>query len=165
MKILVINGPNLNNLGKRDSKHYGNLTLPKIYNLLKIEAKKLNCELEFFQSNHEGDLVDFLQKKAKSAKGILINPGALTHYGYSLYDGLVDTNLPIVEVHLSDISKRKEIWRRKSIIKPIAIRQIAGKKEKSYLEGLNFLVKYIKLQNDTHLPDSQLQKRKINFKT
>jgi 3-dehydroquinate dehydratase-2 len=143
MKILVINGPNLNNLGKRDKQYYGSLTLAEIYKLLEAEAKKLNCELEFFQSNHEGALIDFLQKKAKGAKGILINPGALTHYGYSLYDGLVDTNLPIVEAHLSDISKRKEAWRRKSLIKPIAIKQIAGKKEKSYLEGLGELVKFL----------------------
>ncbi|MFH1565074.1 MAG: type II 3-dehydroquinate dehydratase [bacterium] len=147
MKILVINGPNLNNLGKRDKAYYGDLTLAKIYSLLKVEAKKLNCELEFFQSNHEGALIDFLQKESKNANGILINPGALTHYGYSLYDGLVDANLPIIEVHLSDIKIRKEVWRRKSVIKPIAIKQIAGKKEKSYLEGLIFLVKYIRSLN------------------
>lgn len=144
MKILVLNGPNLNNLGKRDKTHYGSLTLDKISNLLKDEAKKLNCELEFFQSNHEGALIDFLQKESKGADGILINPGALTHYGYSLYDGLVDASLPIVEVHLSDIKTRKEAWRRISIIKPIAIKQIAGKKEGSYLEGLGELVKYLR---------------------
>jgi 3-dehydroquinate dehydratase-2 len=143
MKILVINGPNLNILGRRQAKHYGSLTLAKINNLLKIEAKKLKCSLEFFQSNHEGALIDFLQKKAKSADGILINPGALTHYGYSLYDALVDTKLPTVEVHLSNIKKREESWRRKSIMKPIAIKQIAGKKEKSYLDGLKYLVKNI----------------------
>lgn len=143
MKILVINGPNLNNLGKRNKTHYGDLTLTKINSLLEAEAKNLKCELKFFQSNHEGALIDFLQKESKSSNGILINPGALTHYGYSLHDGLVDTNLPIVEVHLSDIKTRKEAWRRKSIIEPIAIKQIAGKKEKSYLEGLEFLVKLL----------------------
>lgn len=143
MKILIINGPNLNNLGKRDKTHYGALTLAKINSLLEAEAKKLKCELKFFQSNHEGALIDFLQKESKNVDGILINPGALTHCGYSLYDGLVDTNLPIVEVHLSDIKTRKEAWRRKSVIKPIAIKQIAGKKEKSYLEGLGELVKFL----------------------
>lgn len=143
MKILIINGPNLNRLGKRDKEYYGNLTLKKIQTLLKTEAKKVSCQLQFFQSNYEGALVDFLQNESDSADGILINPGALTHYGYSLYDALLDTHLPIVEVHLSDIKSRKELWRQQSVIQPLTIAQFAGEKEQSYLAGFKFLINHL----------------------
>lgn len=143
MKILVINGPNLNMLGKRNKKHYGTLTLSAINDVLKKTATEKNCELLFFQSNHEGALIDFVQKHARNTDGILINPGALTHYGYSLRDALIDTKLPIVEVHLSDITKR-ESFRKIDVLDGIVIKRVMGLKEKSYTEGLKELIAYIK---------------------
>jgi 3-dehydroquinate dehydratase-2 len=143
MRILVINGPNLNMLGKRDKKHYGSDTLEAIERKLTEKGKALGCQLTFFQSNHEGAIIDFIQEKTKGAEGILINPGALTHYGYSLHDSLVDSGLPVVEVHLSDISAREE-WRRISVISDIAIKQVSGLKTESYLVGLEALAGHIR---------------------
>jgi 3-dehydroquinate dehydratase-2 len=145
MRILVINGPNLNMLGKRDTKHYGSDSLAAIEQKLAEKGKALGCQLSFFQSNHEGAIIDFIQEKTKGADGILINPGALTHYGYSLHDALVDSGLPVVEVHLSDINAREE-WRRVSVISDIVIKQVSGLKTKSYLLGLEALAAYIRSQ-------------------
>ncbi len=138
----MINGPNLNFLGRRDQVHYGGMTLRQIETLLHKRAAQLGVKLVFFQSNHEGALIDFIQAQSPSAQGIIINPGALTHYGYSLHDALCDTNLPSVEVHLSDILKR-EPFRRSSVIKAACVKQIMGKKEKSYILALEFLAKHI----------------------
>ena len=143
MKVLVINGPNLNMLGRREAKHYGTDTLQSIEQALTEKGKALGCELTFFQSNHEGGILDFIQEKARGADGILINPGALTHYGYSLHDALVDCGLPVVEVHLSDIHARED-WRKISVIADVAIRQITGLKTQSYLLGLEALVEHIR---------------------
>jgi len=145
MKILVINGPNLNMLGKREPAHYGTYTLESIEQALTEKGKALGCELIFFQSNHEGGIIDFMQEKTSGADGILINPGALTHYGYSLHDALIDSGLPVVEVHLSDINAREE-WRRISVISDIVVKQISGLKTKSYLLGLEALVEHIRSQ-------------------
>ena len=145
MKILVLNGPNLNRLGIRNKKHYGIVTLDTINKMLKDIAKKLGGELLFFQSNHEGELIDFVQKYQTDAEGILINPGALTHYGYSLRDALVDTQLPIVEVHLSDINKR-EPFRKIDVLDGIVVNRVMGMKEKSYTVGLEKLITYIKMK-------------------
>jgi len=145
MRILVINGPNLNMLGRRDPEHYGTDTLESIERALIEKGKALGCELVFFQSNHEGSIIDFIQEKATGADGILINPGALTHYGYSLHDALVDCGLPVVEVHLSDINAREK-WRRISVISDVVIKQIAGLKTQSYLLGLKTLVEHIRSQ-------------------
>lgn len=145
MRILVINGPNLNMLGKRETEHYGTDTLASIEQTLAEKGKALGCELIFFQSNHEGGIIDFIQEKTIGAEGILINPGALTHYGYSLHDALVDSGLPVVEVHLSDIQAREE-WRKLSVISDIVIKQISGLKTKSYLLGLEALVEHIRSQ-------------------
>jgi 3-dehydroquinate dehydratase-2 len=143
MKILVINGPNLNMLGRRDIEHYGTDTLESIEQALIEKGEALGCELTFFQSNHEGSIIDFLQEEASGADGILINPGALTHYGYSLHDALVDCGLPVVEVHLSDIHAREK-WRKISVISDVAIKQISGLKTQSYLLGLEALVEHIR---------------------
>jgi len=143
MKILVINGPNLNMLGRRDAEHYGAETLPAIGRELNQKAKSLGCQLTFFQSNHEGAIIDFIQENSDRVDGILINPAALTHYGYSLHDALLDAGLPVVEVHLSDIKAREE-WRKISVISDIAIKQISGLKKQSYILGLEALVKHIK---------------------
>ncbi len=144
MKILVINGPNLNLLGKRDPTNYGFLTLEEINNKLAKIAEKAKVRLEFFQSNHEGAIIDFLQKKSsRKASGILINPGALTHYGYSLRDALEDIDLPTIEVHLSDIKKR-ESFRKIDLLEHIVVNKMMGFKEKSYFLGLEKLIKHIK---------------------
>jgi len=143
MKILVIHGPNLNMLGKRDRSTYGEKTLGEIDALLKKEAKALDIEVATFQSNHEGSLIDFIQEQVDSAKGIIINPGALTHYGLSLLDALSDSKLPVIEVHLSDIYHREE-WRAPSLIAPIAEKQIVGLGWKGYITALQTLAGKLK---------------------
>ncbi len=142
MRILVINGPNLNLLGRRDPAIYGTKTLEEINALLEERARELGVELKFFQSNSEGSLIDFIQSEAPQASGIIINPGALTHYGLSLRDALADTGLPIVEVHLSNIYAREE-WRRHSVIAPIARGQISGFGWRGYIAALELLVREI----------------------
>ena len=139
MKILVINGPNLNMLGKRDKEIYGGKTLAEIDSLIKEQGEALNMEVVTFQSNSEGALIDFIQEQADSASGIIINPGALTHYGLSLRDVLADTKLPIIEVHLSNIYAREE-WRGRSVIAPIAKGQISGLGWRGYITALRALV-------------------------
>jgi len=143
MKILVINGPNLNMLGKRETERYGMDTLASIESALIKKGKELDCELIFFQSNHEGAIIDFIQEEAARADGILINPGALTHYGYSLHDALVDSGLPVVEVHLSNIHARED-WRRISVIADTTIGQISGFKAGSYSLGLEALINHLR---------------------
>jgi len=143
MRILVINGPNLNMLGKRAPEHYGGQTLESIKKALTQKAQELGCELTFFQSNHEGEIVDFIQKETPTSAGILINPGALTHYGYSLHDALADSGLPVVEVHMSNIYARED-WRRQSVIADVAIGQVTGFKAESYNLGLVALTNYIR---------------------
>ena len=143
MKILIINGPNLNMLGKRDKATYGRKTLAEINSLLKKQGEKLDAEITSFQSNSEGALVDFIQQQSSSADGIIINPGALTHYGFSLRDALADSGLPIIEVHLSNIYAREE-WRTKSVIAPIAKGQISGLGWQGYIVALQALVAELK---------------------
>jgi len=143
MKILVIHGPNLNMLGKRDKSIYGEKTLQEIDALLRKEAKALSVDVVAFQSNHEGSLVDFIQEHADSARGIIINPAALTHYGFSLLDALVDSKLPVIEVHLSNIYHREE-WRAKSIIAPMTQGQISGLGWRGYVAALQVLVSKLK---------------------
>jgi 3-dehydroquinate dehydratase II len=145
MKILVVNGPNLNMLGKRNKAYYGDKTLLQIDTLLKKEGKSLGADIVSFQSNSEGELIDFIQKNASQAAGIIINPGALTHYGLSLRDALVDSGLPVVEVHLSNIYAREE-WRAKSVIAPIARGQISGFGWRGYIAALQILVGVLKVE-------------------
>ena len=138
--ILLIHGPNLNLLGSREPEHYGAKTLRDIESLVKDAAEKLGHTVSAFQSNHEGAIIDFIQKESPKAAGIIINPGALTHYSYALYDALRDAALPAVEVHLSDINSR-EPWRKVSVTAPACIAQISGKKEAGYIEALEILNK------------------------
>jgi len=146
MKILIINGPNLNMLGKRDKATYGRKTLAEINSLLKKQGEKLDAEITSFQSNSEGALVDFIQQQSSSADGIIINPGALTHYGFSLRDALADSGLPILEVHLSNIYARED-WRAESVIAPIAKGQISGLGWQGYIVALQALVAELKGKN------------------
>ena len=139
MKILVIHGPNLNMVGKREKALYGDKTLAKIDALVKKRGQELAAEVLSFQSNSEGALIDFIQAQAPKADAIIINPGALTHYGLSLRDALVDSALPVIEVHLSNIYAREE-WRHKSVIAPIARGQISGLGWRGYIAALEILI-------------------------
>ena len=139
MKILVIHGPNPNLLGKRDKDLYGTKTLEEINALIEKRARELGAEAVCVQSNGEGDLVDLIQSNTGGMNGIVINPGAFTHYSYALHDALLDTGLPVVEVHLSNIYAR-ERWRRKSVISPIALGVISGFGWRGYIAGLDLLV-------------------------
>lgn len=136
--ILVINGPNLNRLGKRDAARYGSTTLAEIEGALDRRAGELGVAVECFQSNHEGEIVDFIQEHGDAASGIVINAGALTQVGYSILDALLDTGLPVVEVHISNIHAR-ERFRRRSVIASFARGQIAGLGWRGYLYALDFL--------------------------
>lgn len=144
--ILLIHGVNLNALGKRDPAHYGTLTLEAIENITTKEAETHGFNIISYQSNHEGDLVDKLQLETPDCIGIIINPGAFAHYSYGLHDALVDTKLPVVEVHLSDLSQREE-WRKNSVTAPACIKVIEGKKEKGYREAVNSLAEYCNNEN------------------
>lgn len=146
MRILIINGPNLNMLGRRAPEHYAAQTLEAIEQTLCQKAQELGCELTLFQSNHEGEIIDFIQRETPASAGILINPGALTHYGYSLHDALADCRLPVVEVHLSNIYARED-WRRHSVISDVTIGQVIGFKAESYSLGLVALTNYIRSQS------------------
>lgn len=140
--ILLIHGPNLNLLGKRDSTQYGTITLADLEKLVSAEALKFDLAVKTFQSNHEGALIDFIQAESAKAVGIIINPGALTHYSYALHDALMDARLPCVEVHLSDISQRED-WRKISVIKDACFAQVMGKKEAGYAEAVQILHKHL----------------------
>jgi 3-dehydroquinate dehydratase-2 len=141
--VLLIHGPNLNALGKRDAKHYGAMTLPALVRHASRAARKLGIAIVHFQSNYEGALIDFIQKRSPRAGGIIVNAGALTHYSYALHDALLDAKLPAVEVHLSDVANR-EAWRKKSVITPACVASISGKKEKGYIEALETLATAMK---------------------
>ena len=138
MKLLVINGPNLNMLGHRDRDVYGTMSLADIEEMVRHRASELGAEVEFLQSNSEGAIIDLLQARYASVNGIVINPGALTHYGLSLREALVDTGLPVVEVHISNIYAR-ERWRHRSVVAPVAVGQISGLGWRGYVAALDYL--------------------------
>lgn len=143
MKILVINGPNLNMLGRRDPQKYGSITLVEINEKLKKLAEELDCQIEFFQSNHEGAIIDFLQKESsRQADGVLVNPGALVRYAFCFRQALVDLDKPVMEIHMSDIDKTG-INKKVNVLENIRIGQVAGLKERSYFKGLKQLINFI----------------------
>ena len=142
MKILVVNGPNLNNLGKRDESHYGSESFRDVITTIENFSKELGVETNFFQSNSEGELVSFIQKEASSSDGIVINAGALTHYGLSLKDSLIDAKIPLVEVHISNIHQREK-YRRTSVVESVAIGQVAGFGTSGYLYAIELLIHYL----------------------
>lgn len=139
MKVLIINGPNLNLLGLRNPDVYGEVTLEQIELWLKDKSKHLNVELQFFQSNHEGAIIDTIHDAMKWADGIIINPGAFTHYSYAIRDAISAVILPTIEVHLSDIMNRED-FRKISVIEPVCVSQIIGQGKFGYLEGLHQLI-------------------------
>jgi len=144
MKILIIHGPNLNLLGKRESDIYGTKTLGEINSLLKKLAKELKVELDIKQSNHEGEIVDIIQG-SKNCDALVINPAAYTHTSVAIRDAIAAIEVPAIEVHLSNIHKREE-FRHKSLIAPVAYGQISGFGYESYLLGLRAAVSIAKSQ-------------------
>src|SRR3990172_3908803 len=143
MRILLINGPNLNMLGTRQPEIYGSLTLQDIVDRVSAHAKELGTEIVPFQSNHEGAIVDFIQQNAPGADGIIINAGALTHYGLSLRDAFEAVQKPFVEVHVSNVHAREE-FRHHSVLADIAVAQVAGLGGRGYIEALDALVGILK---------------------
>src|SRR5450759_4859223 len=145
MKFLVLHGPNLNLLGTREPGIYGSQTLADINASLEALSVELKCELSFFQSNTEGELIDAIHNAARTCSGILINPAAYTHTSIAIFDALSAVGLPCVEVHLSNIHRR-ETFRHTSLIAPVAIGQICGFGSDSYLLGLRALFNHVKNQ-------------------
>jgi 3-dehydroquinate dehydratase-2 len=131
-KVLVIHGPNLNLLGRREVDVYGSLTLDEINKMIEAEAVDCGLELEYFQSNHEGELVDKIQEAVGKFDCIIINPAAYTHYSIAIRDAIAAVRIPTIEVHLSNIHGREE-FRHKSVTAPVAVGQIAGFGAQSYL--------------------------------
>ena len=137
-RFLILNGPNINMLGKRDSNIYGVKTMDEINDQLAVLGASLGVETVFYQSNVEGNLVDCIQANWGKIDGIIVNPGALTHYGLTLKDTLIDSRVPVIEVHLSNPHAREQ-WRRVSVVSDIAIGQIAGFGWRSYTAALEML--------------------------
>ncbi|MFH0993032.1 MAG: type II 3-dehydroquinate dehydratase [bacterium] len=140
MRILIVNGPNLNLLGVREPDIYGAKSYRDLLREIRSHAKTTGLDVVCFQSNHEGGIIDWIQRHARSAQGLVINPGALTHYSYALRDCIKGVGLPTIEVHISDIHGR-EAFRSVSVIKDVCLHQISGKGFAGYFEAVDELVK------------------------
>jgi 3-dehydroquinate dehydratase-2 len=137
-RIEILHGVNLDQLGRRDPDHYGGLTLDELEVRIKAAADELGLETRFFHTNHEGEFVERLHRLAGMADGLVLNPGAWTHYSYAIRDALELTGLPAVEVHLSDVENR-ESWRRQSVISELCIARVVGKGPGGYRDALERL--------------------------
>lgn len=144
MKLLIINGPNLNFLGIREKEIYGLQDYDCLLRMIEEKAKELQCQVEVFQSNHEGALIDRIQDAySDGTEGIIINPGAYTHYSYALHDALASVTMPKVEIHISDINAREE-FRRVSVTAPACDHQIVGKGLQGYLLAMEWMTDHKK---------------------
>ena len=139
MNILVINGPNLNLLGTREPHIYGSSSLEELMLWLETCQLGIDQNFKFYQTNHEGEIIDILHDEKLWANGILINPGAYTHYSYAIRDAISAISIPTIEVHLSNINSRED-FRKKSVIEAVCIKKIYGKGKNSYLEGVKLLL-------------------------
>lgn len=137
--ILVLHGPNLNLLGEREPAVYGKATLAQLNAALRARARAKKVRLKIFQANGEGALIDLMHRHRKWARGLIFNPGAYTHYSYAIRDAVSACQIPTIEVHLSDIKKR-EAFRRRSVVAPVCLAQISGKGFGSYIEALDRFV-------------------------
>ena len=141
MKLLVINGPNLNFLGIREKSIYGTQDYQYLLDMIQNKAKETGCEIVTFQSNHEGAIIDRIQEAYfDGTEGIVINPGAFTHYSYAIHDALASITVPKVEIHISDITKREE-FRKISVTKAACDHQIYGKGLEGYLMAIDYILK------------------------
>jgi 3-dehydroquinate dehydratase-2 len=138
IRIEVMHGVNLDQLGRRDPQHYGTLTLAELHQQIAAYASELDLETSFFQTNHEGDFVERIHALKGKADGVVLNPGSWTHYSYAIRDALEFAGLPAVEIHLSDVDSREE-WRRHSVIRELCVGRVAGKGAAGYLEALQIL--------------------------
>lgn len=138
LRIQVMHGPNLDQLGRRDPEHYGSLTLSQLEQQVSGFADELEMDTSFFQTNHEGEFIELLHRSVDVADGLIVNAGAWTHYSYAIHDAIEFTGLPAVEVHLSDVQQREE-WRRTSVLEAACIGVISGKKADGYREALELL--------------------------
>ena len=139
MKLIIVNGPNLNLLGEREPEIYGNESLDEINKWIQNHELCTDIEFEFFQSNSEGDIIDFLHSKRGEVDFCILNAGALTHYSYALRDAIVGTQISTVEVHLSNIHKR-ENFRKTSVIKKVCLGQFYGEGKQSYINGIKHIL-------------------------
>jgi 3-dehydroquinate dehydratase-2 len=140
MRVLVLNGVNLDMLGRRDPVHYGELTLPELEGRLREWGEELGLEVECRQTNAEGEYVGWIHAALDSADGVIVNPGAWTHYSYAIRDALELLQIPVVEVHLSNVEAREE-FRRHSVVREVATATIAGKGADGYREALVLLAR------------------------
>ncbi|MDC0339658.1 type II 3-dehydroquinate dehydratase [Pelagibacteraceae bacterium] len=145
-KIIILNGPNLNLLGEREKEKYGNVTLENIETNCKDFAKKNDLDLSFFQSNIEGELVEKIQEARKEQQGLIINAGGYTHTSVAIHDALKILNIPIIELHITNIYNREE-FRHKSMISKIATSVLCGFGTDGYIMALQGIKKYIKNEN------------------
>lgn len=142
MKFLLMNGPNLNMLGVREPEVYGRETLASIEAEVVAHGVERGVEVECFQSNHEGALIDKLHEAHTAFDGVVYNPGAHTHYSYALRDAVGSISTPVVEVHLSDINAR-EPFRAVSVIEPVCIAQIKGRGKQGYKDAIDLLIEHV----------------------
>ncbi len=138
MKILVINGPNINMLGIREPEHYGKETYSDLVDKIRKHCNKKKIDVKIFQSNHEGDLVDEIQKSYKNADGIVINPGTYTHTSIAILDAVKSVNIPTVEVHISKVEERED-FRQISYVRLACVKTITGHGTDGYLEAIDYL--------------------------
>jgi 3-dehydroquinate dehydratase II len=137
-RVDVLHGVNFDVLGRRDKAHYGGLTLPELEVRIQDHARELGLEPSFYQSNHEGEYCEFLHRAVERADGLILNPGAWTHYAWAIHDALELTGLPAVEVHLSAVDQREE-WRRISVIRDLCVGAVQGKGVDGYRAALEML--------------------------
>ena len=140
MRAIVLNGVNLDQLGKRNPEHYGGVTLSELETRIYEWANELECSVRCRQTNSEGEFVEWIHDAAEWADGVIVNPGAWTHYSWAIHDALELVSGPIVEVHLSDVEKREE-WRKLSVLSDLVAAKIVGKGPDGYREALEFLCK------------------------